>query len=62
MSSMRLPGSPPALAEHIISYGFGNVYARPGLTPPQRQLVTIGPRADSPLSGRAPGPQLQWEP
>lgn len=32
----------PALAEHVVSYGFGDVYARPGLTPPQRQLVTLG--------------------
>jgi len=32
----------PALAEHVVAYGFGDVYARPGLTPPQRQLVTLG--------------------
>jgi 4-carboxymuconolactone decarboxylase len=32
----------PALAQHIVAYGFGDVYSRPGLTPPQRQLVTIG--------------------
>jgi 4-carboxymuconolactone decarboxylase len=32
----------PALAHHVVAYGFGEVYARPGLTPPQRQLVTIG--------------------
>lgn len=32
----------PALAHHIVAYGFGDVYARPGLTPPQRQLVTLG--------------------
>ena len=32
----------PALAEHIVSYGFGDVYARSGLTPQQRQLVTLG--------------------
>jgi 4-carboxymuconolactone decarboxylase len=32
----------PALAHHIVAFGFGDVYSRPGLTPPQRQLVTIG--------------------
>lgn len=32
----------PALAHHIVAYGFGEVYSRPGLTPPQRQLVTLG--------------------
>lgn len=32
----------PALAHHVVAYGFGEVYARPGLTPPQRQLVTLG--------------------
>jgi 4-carboxymuconolactone decarboxylase len=32
----------PALAQHVVAYGFGEVYARPGLTPPQRQLVTLG--------------------
>jgi 4-carboxymuconolactone decarboxylase len=32
----------PALAHHVVAYGFGDVYARPGLTPPQRQLVTLG--------------------
>jgi 4-carboxymuconolactone decarboxylase len=32
----------PALGHHIVAYGFGDVYARPGLTPAQRQLVTIG--------------------
>lgn len=32
----------PALAHHVVSYGFGDVYARPGLTHPQRQLVTLG--------------------
>jgi len=25
----------PALAHHVVAYGFGEVYARPGLTPPQ---------------------------
>jgi 4-carboxymuconolactone decarboxylase len=32
----------PALAHHVVAYGFGDVYARRGLTPPQRQLVTLG--------------------
>jgi 4-carboxymuconolactone decarboxylase len=32
----------PALAHHVVSYGFGEVYARPGLAHTQRQLVTIG--------------------
>ncbi len=32
----------PALAEHIVAYGFGDVYDRPGLAPQQRQLVTLG--------------------
>ena len=32
----------PALAHHVVAHGFGDVYARPGLTPPQRQLVTLG--------------------
>lgn len=32
----------PALAHHIVAYGFGDVYGRSGLTPVQRQLVTLG--------------------
>lgn len=32
----------PTLAHHVVAYGFGDVYARPGLTPPQRQLATLG--------------------
>lgn len=32
----------PALAEHVVAYGFGDVYGRPGLVPQQRQLVTLG--------------------
>jgi alkylhydroperoxidase/carboxymuconolactone decarboxylase family protein YurZ len=32
----------PALAHHVVAYAFGDVYARPGLTHPQRQLVTLG--------------------
>ena len=32
----------PALGHHIAAFGFGDVYARPGLDPRSRQLVTIG--------------------
>ncbi|MGI8754663.1 MAG: carboxymuconolactone decarboxylase family protein, partial [Acidimicrobiales bacterium] len=32
----------PDLGRHIIEYGFGDVYSRPGLDPQQRQLVTLG--------------------
>ncbi|MFI5728493.1 carboxymuconolactone decarboxylase family protein [Kribbella sp. NPDC051587] len=32
----------PALAHHIVAFGFGDIYARPGLDPKQRQLVTLG--------------------
>jgi 4-carboxymuconolactone decarboxylase len=32
----------PDLAQYVVSFGFGEVYARPGLQPPQRQLVTLG--------------------
>jgi 4-carboxymuconolactone decarboxylase len=32
----------PALAHHVVSYAFGDVYARPRLTHAQRQLVTLG--------------------
>ncbi len=32
----------PDLARHVVGYGFGEVYARPGLRPEQRQLVTLG--------------------
>jgi 4-carboxymuconolactone decarboxylase len=32
----------PALAHYLVAYGFGDVYARPGLAPQQRQLVTLG--------------------
>ena len=32
----------PALAHHIAAFGFGDVYARPGLDARSRQLVTIG--------------------
>jgi 4-carboxymuconolactone decarboxylase len=32
----------PALAQHVVAYGFGEVYARPALAAQQRQLVTLG--------------------
>ncbi len=32
----------PDLAHYVVAYGFGDVYARPGLEPKQRQLVTLG--------------------
>lgn len=32
----------PDLGRHIIEYGFGDVYSRPGLDPQHRQLVTLG--------------------
>ncbi|MFC9692339.1 carboxymuconolactone decarboxylase family protein [Kribbella sp. NPDC056951] len=32
----------PALAHHIVAFGFGDIYARPGLNPKQRQLITLG--------------------
>jgi len=32
----------PALAHHIVAFGFGDIYARAGLDPKQRQLVTLG--------------------
>jgi 4-carboxymuconolactone decarboxylase len=32
----------PGLAQDVVAYGFGTVYARPGLTRQQRQLVTLG--------------------
>ncbi|MEV5967358.1 carboxymuconolactone decarboxylase family protein [Kribbella sp. NPDC051952] len=32
----------PALAHHIVAFGFGDIYARDGLDPKQRQLVTLG--------------------
>ncbi len=32
----------PDLAHHVVAFGFGDIYSRPGLTPQQRQLVTLG--------------------
>jgi len=32
----------PELAHQVVAYGFGDIYARPGLAPQQRQLVTLG--------------------
>ncbi|GAA3131083.1 4-carboxymuconolactone decarboxylase [Kribbella aluminosa] len=32
----------PALAHHVVAFGFGDLYSRPALEPKQRQLVTLG--------------------
>jgi len=32
----------PELAHQVVAYGFGDIYARPALTPQQRQLMTLG--------------------
>jgi 4-carboxymuconolactone decarboxylase len=32
----------PALAHHIVAFGFGDLYSRPALEPKQRQLITLG--------------------
>jgi 4-carboxymuconolactone decarboxylase len=32
----------PELAHQIVAWGFGEIYARPGLAPRDRQLVTLG--------------------
>jgi 4-carboxymuconolactone decarboxylase len=32
----------PALAHHIVAFGFGDLYSRPTLEPRQRQLITLG--------------------
>lgn len=32
----------PDLAHHVVAWGFGDIYARPGLSPRDRQLVTLG--------------------
>ncbi|MCO5992917.1 carboxymuconolactone decarboxylase family protein [Actinoallomurus rhizosphaericola] len=32
----------PELGHQIVAWGFGEIYARPGLAPRDRQLVTIG--------------------
>ncbi len=32
----------PDLAHHVVAWGFGDIYARPGLAPRDRQLVTLG--------------------
>ena len=41
-SSTPSPTSHQHLAHQVVSYGFGEVYARPGLTHAQRQLVALG--------------------
>ncbi|WP_017198309.1 carboxymuconolactone decarboxylase family protein [Arthrobacter sp. M2012083] len=37
-----LAGVAPALAEHMVAFGYGDVYAGTALSPSQRQLVTLG--------------------
>ncbi len=32
----------PDLAHHLVAWGFGDMYARPALSPRDRQLVTLG--------------------
>lgn len=32
----------PELAHQVVAWGFGEIYARPGLDPRDRQLVTLG--------------------
>ncbi|GLY80026.1 carboxymuconolactone decarboxylase family protein [Actinoallomurus iriomotensis] len=32
----------PELAHQVVAWGFGEIYARPGLAPRDRQLVTLG--------------------
>jgi 4-carboxymuconolactone decarboxylase len=32
----------PELAHHVVAWGFGEIYSRPGLGPRDRQLVTLG--------------------
>lgn len=32
----------PDLARHVVAFGFGDIFGRPGLAPKQRQLVTLG--------------------
>jgi 4-carboxymuconolactone decarboxylase len=32
----------PELAHQVVSWGFGEIYSRPGLEPRDRQLVTLG--------------------
>lgn len=36
-----LAGICPELGRYIIEFGFGDIYSRPGLTLPQRELATI---------------------
>lgn len=37
-----LAGISPELAHQVVAWGFGEIYARPGLAPRDRQLVTLG--------------------
>lgn len=37
-----LDGVAPELAHQVVAWGFGEIYSRPELAPPERQLVTLG--------------------
>jgi 4-carboxymuconolactone decarboxylase len=37
-----LRGVAPELGHQVVAWGFGDIYARPGLEPRDRQLVTLG--------------------
>ncbi len=37
-----LQGISPELGHQVVAWGFGEIYARPGLAPRDRQLVTLG--------------------
>lgn len=32
----------PELGHHVVAWGFGDIYSRPGLEPRERQLITLG--------------------
>lgn len=36
-----MAGVAPDMVEYLVSFGFGDIYARPGLKPRDRQLATI---------------------
>lgn len=48
----------PQLGREVISWAFGDTYARPGLPPRDRQLVTLG--ALTALGGCLPAPSARW--
>ena len=55
----RLEDVAPQLADFMVSFAFGDVYARPLLAPPQRQLVTLGALAA--IGGTDPQLELHIE-